>query len=761
MASQRPDVATARSATEHSRRADERGRAPAGFGPAVLALRAELERGTLVEHLAFTLGDFVSVVCAGGDALWAIVRRPGRGGLAIRLAHAPGGIRKVARRRRRPGETARLTVESAIGLHEVVIRTDGTDLHRLRVTIDLAPAAPLLVPYHPRDLYPLDARDDPVGVTGRVEAGQRGLNTGLLYFHLDDPAFGSVLYFQNFTALNAYFRATGTKPDGAVGGEWPELGYLPPTPAQSGTPPTDPLPAGTSVTISDMTLILRDQAPPDERESARLFLQMLGAAYTALDLPAVEYRDWISRAEKTVHDLERSSKATIRHYGRHYAHPYTDAEYPDSMVQLALIAPMNDFAQWRGKPIPLQAEFEAGLEKFFDPRLKTLRRYLPNVGDDKDADAVDSWYLYHPMMNLGRLAIDGNATARDLFERSIGFGIKAAHHFKYQWPIQYKVTDFSVITGVAGADRQGQTDVGGIYAWVMLQAYELTAKEDFLHEARAAIDAAEGMRFTLNYQANLTAWGAAACLRLWRITNIDRYRLQSYVYLASFFHNSAIWESEIANASRYKNFLGVTCLQDAPYMAIYECFDSFAAFDCYLRDSGPELEPAARMLISEYCKYALDRAWYYYPDALDADMLATEIRNGHIDRALSFPLEDLYVDGQPAGQVGQEIYGAGAAMVFASRTFHAIDGAPFRLFCDHFIMAHERTGERAVSIRLDGGENCIALLSLIRTGRAKLPRFTVQTAGGDTIRPRHRRVDRHDYQVPANGRLILSWTGAV
>lgn len=50
------------------------------------------------------------------------------------------------------------------------------------------------------------------------------------------------------------------------------------------------------------------------------------------------------------------------------------------------------------------------------------------------------------------------------------------------------------------------------------------------------------------------------------------------------------------------------------------------------------------------------------PDALPDDALAKDdIRNGHIDRKLSFPLEDLYGDGQPAGQVGQEIYGCGSA----------------------------------------------------------------------------------------------------
>jgi len=730
--------------------------APGAASPFVLELQAALRDGTTTAIAGFALGNLSVDVRRSTDDIWAIVRRAGKGGVALRVAHAPGGV-KARVLRSGSGEALRLVLESVLGRHDVVFRTDGSDLHRLRTTVTLTPAAPILVPFFPRDLYPLDAQDDPMNAGGHVEAAQRGVNSGLLYLHMSEPAFGSLLYFQQLTSLNDYYRATKTKPDGAVGGEWPELGYLPPTPPQSGTPPTEPLPAGQAVTLSDAIMVFRDEPAADERESARLFIQMLGAAYTALDLPRTEYRDWAGRAERTLADLERSPKATVRHYGHVYAHPYTDAEYPDSMVQLSLLAAMRRYGAWRAKPAKLDASFAQGLERFYDPKLGAIRRYLPNVGDDKDADAVDSWYLYHPMMNLARLALDGDRDAHALFLKSVDFGIRAARHFKYKWPIQYKVTDFSVITKVAGADQRGQTDVGGIYAWVMLQAYEMTRDERFLHEAQAAIDAAEGMRFNLNYQANLTAWGAAACLRLWRITNAERYREQSYVYLASFFHNSAIWESEIGFADRYRNFLGVTCLQDAPYMAIYECFDSFAAFECYLRDSGPELEPAARMLISEYCKYALDRAWFYYPDALPKEMLATEIRNGHIDRSLSFPLEDLYVDGQPAGQVGQEIYGAGAAFVFATRAFHTVDGAPFRLFCDHFIMATERTGDRALSLSLDGGETCTAGLSLVRLPRRKLTKSRLATAGGDALRPHAETAARLDFRVPANGRLILSW----
>jgi hypothetical protein len=287
--------------------------------------------------------------------------------------------------------------------------------------------------------------------------------------------------------------------------------------------------------------------------------------------------------------------------------------------------------------------------------------------------------------------------------------------------------------------------------------YDLTHDDRFLIEARTAIDVAKGMKFDLNYQANLTAWGAAACMRLYRITNDVTYAEQSYVYLASFFHNCEIWESELEHAVHYRNFLGATCLQDAPYMAIYECFDAFTAFEVFLDESGPNLDPAVRMLVAEYCKYALDRAWFYYPDALPAEILATENRNGHIDRNLSFPLEDLYPDGQCAGQVGQEIYGAGAAMVFATRSFHPIEGAPFKLFCDHFVRGIERTGDRSLSVVLDGGETCRAALSFVREKRRKLPKLRVVTAGGDELKGRARDESRVDFNVPANGRLIISW----
>jgi hypothetical protein len=706
----------------------------------------------------FKLGDLDVEVRAGRDSVWCLIRREGRGGLALRTAYLGGAAFTCTKATAEPEQALQIEVKSALGRHRLCFTTSGADLHRLRAQVLFTPAETMRIPYIPRDLYPMDEKNDPIGARGNVEAAQRGVNAGLVYFRMDEPAFGSVLYFQNLTALNPYFEATGTKPDGVVGGDWPELGYLPPTPEGQQVEDAGLLPGGEEFVLSDAIIVVRDWAANDEQEMARQFLQMLGVAYRSFELPRVDYRDWVARSERTLRDLESAPEAMEKHFGNLYVMPYVEGEVPDVMVQLSVIQALHEFAKWRGEPIALEDELKKGLDKFYDPKVKTLRRFLPDVGDEKDNNAVDSWYLYHPMLNLGRLALDGDEQARDLLLKSVDYGIEAARHFKYAWPIMYDIRDFSVMQESRGDQRFGQTDVGGIYAYVMLQCFELTGDDRFIKEARAAIDAARGLRFDLLYQANLTVWGATACLRLWRITGERDYLEQSYVYLAGLFHNSEIWESEIGHARHYRNFLGVTCLHDAPYMAMYECFESFAGFDEYLAQAGPDLDPAVRMLVSEYCKYALDRAWFYYPDALPREIIHTgEHQSGTINPDLSFPLEDLYGDGQSPGQIGQEIYGCGGAFVFATRSHHHVEGAPFRLFCDLFIRAQQRTGERALSVQLDGGETCTANVSLVRLKRKKLPKVRITTAGGDALRPHKITDDRIDFHVPAHGRFVLTW----
>ncbi len=718
-----------------------------GISPRTLAVSEELRSRHGRRWKTEKIGGATLETRLSHDSLWAIVRRPEAGGFALRTACSPGSALSMERRSDRDG-CWEFDGAGAVGAFRVRLETPAPGQPLLRCRVWLTPASNLTLDHWPRDLYPLGAGDNPVQAGGRVHAAQRGLNCGIVYLTLSEPAFGSVLYFQNLTALNPYFLATGTIPDGCVGGRWPELG------CQLPVSPDHPLPAGQEMLLSDVFLHWSEQIPQTSQQSSRLFLDLLAGVYAQIDRPDSLYHDWPRRAKETLRDLEHSPKATLHHYGHRYLHPYTDAEYPDSMVQLTTLMPIREYANWMGTPIPLADELRAGVGRFFDADLGTVRRYLPNVGTDKDADEVDSWYLYHPLANLGRLALEGDAEAREMFLAGLEFGIKVAHRFHYQWPVQFNVRTLDVITGPRSPGEPGQSDAGGLFAYAAIQAFELTGKNRYLTEAKKAIDVVRNQGFEIGYQTNITAWAANACLRLWRLTGDEFFRDESLVFLASFFHNSLIWESEIGNAKHYPIFLGATCLHDGPYMAMYECFESFASFHEYLCVGGEDLPDSVRLLLSEYCRYALSRAWFYYPQELPKEALATEVRNGHIERALAFPLEDLYGDGQPAGQVGQEIYGSGAAFAFTTRAYHRLKHAAVTLYCEYPVFAlEEREGFVTFQVRGRGGYSCHA--RLMPTGRTPLPPVKMIADDGTELTGEITAEGHCAFVVPAGRRIEL------
>jgi hypothetical protein len=721
------------------------------LSPLTLSLTEDFQSGRRVGQAEFD-GHTVEAI-AGREHLWLRVRGPSHA-FALRACSFMAGAGKVRRQRPRKGEVLRFAVESLVGRQDVSLRCHGETAPVFQLDCTLTPAKAIAIPFLPRDLYMLDEEGSPGG-EGRVEAGQRGLNSALCFVRLECPGPASLLYWQDLTALNPYFAATGAKPDGVVGGEWPELGFRLPTAAGPQVEYPKPLPGGRPTTISRAFIALHEGEVRDESHLAMHFLTLAAAIYPLLERPKCELRDWRGRAERTARDLASAPGATVRHYGHTYIHPYHEAEYPDSMSQVTLLAAMRDWERNQGEPQPITDELEAGLVRFYDAELGALRRYLPNVGEDKNADEVDSWYLYYPLLGLARMALAGDERARELYLRSVDFAIKAAQHFKYRFPIAFDIHSFEVLKA-SRSDGLGQTDVSGLYAYVMLLGFDLTGEDRFIDEARCAMEAARGLRFKLNYQANLTAWGAAAAARLWRATANEDWRRLSYVYLASFVHNCAAWESEIGYARHYHNFFGTTALHDAPYMALLECSESYLAFQSYLRDSGPDVLSGARLLIDEFCRYAHDRAWSYFPDTLPPEAIAEKSRNGRVDRGLSFPVEDLYVDGQQAGQVGQEIYGGGAAFIFASQAFHRIDGAPFELFCDSFVFGWDRPTKRSAIMTLAGAEANKAMLVLTPAQGKRIGRVSLTLADGR--RPKEKREDgKLFFTVPAGASLTLAW----
>jgi hypothetical protein len=651
-------------------------------------------------ELLHTLGE--AEIRLHGDSVWMVWEKP-EACIALRLIYAWGASLEVQVRETAGG--VQLTAECDAGTYRAFCRQPESDLYRN--TTSFKPRRAIAFDDSVRDLYLFGPECDPRKARGEVHAHQRGLNAGTLQVALRD--FGTLFYFQDFSPLQEYFRSVEQEPSGVVAGPWPELGY------QMPTNPETPLEVGKTYCLSDTLLAFRPEIATTPQQVGAQFIDCLGQIYCHLERPCPEVYDWPGRAKRTLRDLTRHPGVRRHDFGQTYVRPYLHAEFPDSMAQMSIIASLVEYGKWRGRRTPFVDRLAKGMRRFYDPDLRTLRRYLPNVGDEKDPNEVDSWYMYHPLMNLARVASHGEEWARQLLFDSLDFAIEAAHRFDYDWPVKYQIPSFETTQYEREEGQPGQSDVGGIYAYLMLQAFDLSEDQRYVEEAKKAIQALRHHTFELVYQSNLTAFGAAACARLRAITGEEFYGEQAQLFLANFLHNSVIWKSELGHARAYETFLGVSCLHDGEYMAAFECFESFLALREMI-DIGRDFLPAhARLLAAESSRFALARGHYFFPDELPEEALAQEIRNGDkIERDVSIPVEDLYPNGKPAGAVGQEVYGAGMPFTFCARAYYTLPRGEGWLFCDYPIRDLEVDGKE-VTFRTLGSAETTCRVALLKT----------------------------------------------
>ena len=69
----------------------------------------------------------------------------------------------------------------------------------------------------------------------------------------------------------------------------------------------------------------------------------------------------------------------------------------------------------------------------------------------------------------------------------------------------------------------------------------------------------------------------------------------------------------------------------------------------------------------------------------------------------------------------------------------------------------EPVSERAVTITLNGGETCVAGLSVVRRKHRKLGKVKIKTEDGKVLRPDISSSDFITYHVPAKGQFQLIW----
>ncbi|HEY9195989.1 MAG TPA: hypothetical protein VIM77_06975 [Mucilaginibacter sp.] len=665
------------------------------------------------------------------DCCWLIISWPKGGRIAFRLAYSPNdplSIEKI----NQTSNGVEIIIESHIGIYKVNLLFSDEDFPVVRCTTVLTPARPLLIPFWPRDIVVLPVANSDSLPQGRIHTAQAGTRSGIMYFSTNKPRECSVLYLQNLTALADYNEQTETSAGNTVGGEWPEIGFaLPPTLKGK------PLEADNPVCLSDAIITLSEETPADEATMTRNYLDLLAAAYLVLPKPETNYQDWPKILKKGLFDLQDSPGCWSQVDGNHYFNAYV-SDYdnpPEVMVQLAVLLPLLDYVEWSGETLEVMKKIKKGLPPFYNTKLQTLMRWHPKAeyqlkGDEEQKQplVMDSWYLHHPLLNLSRLALKGDEPAKQLFLESLGFAVKVAHHFRYQWPVFYKMDTLEVVKAETKPGEGGEKDVPGLYAHVMLQAWELTGEKKYLAEAEHAALKLRGLGFKLFYQANNTSFSAGALIRLYKITQKEVYRDLSYLCIANLLNNVHLWDCNYGYGKNFPSFFALFPLTDAPYTAVYEEMEVFCACHDFLKHAeGIEILPSVNLLLTEYIRYLVDRAAFYYPTMLPGEMLAENIKTGELDPNLWIALEDMHDGWEKCGAVGQEVYGAGNAFGILPRHYLIVPDEDFLIYIDYPTTKVNARRHQSISFNVLGDKRMKCRLVIAAKADGKLPRINVAT----------------------------------
>jgi len=676
-----------------------------------------------------TVNDYRIEVYVVYNNAWVVVTEPDGMRVAIRCAYAPASPLEILDFVAKDfgGE---LKIKAAFGIFHINIEFAQGDFLVLHMCARLELKKSMHVPYWPRDLTILAKEDDPAQPVGKVHIGQAGTRSGLQFFTVGEVNAQAVLYFQNLTSLNQYFESTKTSAADVVGGKWPELGFaLPKTTNAPMTPST--------ITLSDAYIAFVKVDKPDEIALAKVFLDLLASVYLRLPRPQTHYHEWQDILRKGLHDLQNSHGCWSHANGHDYLNAYL-CDYdtpPESMVQLAILLPLLDYHRWSKEDLPAVKKIKPGISAFYNAEIGTMMRWLPALEDTLDGseeqlkpDVMDAWYLHHPLLNLGRLALQGDAQAKQLFIGSLPFTIKVARHFKYNWPVFYHMKTLEIVKKETRKGEGGEKDVAGLYAHVMLQAWDVTKDAKYLKEAEKAAKTLKNKGFKLFYQANNTAFAANAMLRLYRETGKKLYHDLSYLCLANIFKNMHLWECKYGYGKHYPTFFGIFPLNDAPYTAAYEEQEVFAAFHELLKLIIPHESPALNIFIPEFIRNIVYRAAYYFPPNLPAEMLAEKVKMGQLDQKLWIAIEDLNDGWEKSGAVGQEVYGAGVAFGIVPRHYHFMDDSNCFLYVDYPIQILRRSGKDIFSFKVIGDSRLSCRMMLVKRDR-KAIRACIVTAG--------------------------------
>ena len=152
---------------------------------------------------------------------------------------------------------------------------------------------------------------------------------------------------------------------------------------------------------------------------------------------------------------------------------------------------------------------------------------------------------------------------------------------------------------------------------------------------------------------------------------------------------------------------------------------------------------------------------FYYPPVLPDEMISQEPRTGEINKKLWIPLEDIHDGREQAGQVGQEIYGAGLPFSLVTRHYRSVKEKGILIYLDYPALNYKDDEKDQLSFDVFGDPRLSCRMRIMPIGKKSLPVLEVE-AEMDKQKMILKSVvteEGHlEYEVPGGHQVHVKWS---
>jgi hypothetical protein len=509
-------------------------------------------------------------------------------------------------------------------------------------------------------------------------------------FAYSEALDSTLFYWVDLTALNPFMEAAHYTPSATPRRMGQQLGH------SFSRSDLSRQPEGVVTAVYDSYLYLTPGQPADEDAMFGLYLHNLGDIYDLIAIPDDPLPAWFDVAHwdgqgapdgihrGTIRDLaDEQNWVTLEDKRYLRAYVADTRQSAEAISQLDVYSALARYQLRFGETPAYFDELRATIPDFFNPDFGPAGMFqnsgpLTVTGPQGRGDA---WYELGHALKVAELALwyPDDAELLDLAIRSGDSWIDFAHAADYRFP---KFYSFETWQGTGQ-----QPDTGGGFAYFMLLLHELTGEEQYVGEARNALQALDGYGFRLSYETHMTAITAAAAARLYQLEPDSLYLDIINRAVANLMRLSWIWESDYGflkenedvtpgtsewwqGTVRQRTFFGLNPTQQSAAITAKEQYEAWIYLLETLQRVHGELDPTVEKLISEFVKHTLltiprSLPVFLPPESVTVHPAAYETVSEN-DLSLMIPLEDLRDGWDISGVIGQEVYGAGMAPAMAA-----------------------------------------------------------------------------------------------